>query len=147
MENNKDKFPKLDEKSRADLLFWMHFAEASLMCELLVTVFLVDCCSVKKLTTAWEPWLKRANAFSEVIFVQTLPRRSLLLFSPGLVHLMPMFHAVSGSVLTDDGTSKFEASFSRGLKIDLAYVERRLSENDGKSLMKEGFGAADVGFI
>lgn len=55
-----------------------------------------------------------------------------------------MHYGNRGGALTDDGKSAFEAAFARGLKVDIDYVEQRLSENGGKSLQKEGFGVADI---
>lgn len=55
-----------------------------------------------------------------------------------------MFYAIKGGILTEDGTSAYEAALARGLKADLDFIELRLSENSGKSLMKDGFGVADV---
>jgi len=55
-----------------------------------------------------------------------------------------MLYAITGGILTEDGTSAYEAAMARGLRTDFDFIELKLSENNGKSLMKDGFGIADV---
>ncbi|PWN49407.1 Phosphoribosylformimino-5-aminoimidazole carboxamide ribotide isomerase [Violaceomyces palustris] len=59
-----------------------------------------------------------------------------------MLHIFPFFYLIKGGDATKDGSLGTERASSRGLKIDLAFIEDTLAKNGGY-LLERGFGPAD----
>ena len=60
------------------------------------------------------------------------------------MHSVPFMYALKGKALTSDGSGGLDQASARGLKADLDYVEKILSENKGTLQGTEAVGPADV---
>lgn len=64
-----------------------------------------------------------------------------------MLHGIPLFYAMKGGAVTEDGSAGIEKACARGIKADLNYVEETLQKNGGQLVKGHDFTAADCAML